>query len=491
MYALQPGQQYKAGCNPADILIYGGTAGGGKSFYLILEALRNIVKAGYAGVIFRRETTDLRDGGLWDEAYSIYKEIGCRMNENNLRATYPDGGFVKMTHLQHEKDKYGHQGKQYGFIGFDEIQQFTDTLFFYLQTRNRSVVCNPYTRGTCNPDPDSFLVNGKEGWGSGLISWWIGEDGYPIKERDGVVRYMYRVDDTYDWAATPGRLIDRHYDDIIEMYNNANEGGAVFSWDEFCKHIINSVSFVGSTIYDNKKLLAKDPAYLAKLNNQDTVTRERLLKGNWKIKHEGAIFKQSMFDYYDGTPYMDEIKIFADTAQSTKETAAYTVFLLVGTNKHGIYILDCMRGRFDVDDLRDNAINFWRRHSKPVLSNYPPTTMRVENKSSGIGLNQQLEKAGVPIDPIERGGRVEQGDKLPRSKWERAMNAAFALNGRKVWLPKAPTQYTPSVAWVGSFTSELLAAEKHGDKKGFWDQVDTFSDAVTEFYLNSNSNWVV
>ncbi len=490
-FAMQPGQQTKFGSSPADICIYGGAAGGGKSFGLLLESARNLHVKNYSGILFRRKSVDLRDGGLWDESQDFFNALGVKTNERLMRVNYPEGGFIKMSHLQYEKDVLNHQGKQYAFQGWDELTQFSEKQFFYLQTRNRSMVVRPYTRGTCNPDPDSFLVNGKTGWGSGLISWWIGEDGYPIAERDSKVRYMYRMGDSYDWANSPERLIDRHYDTLKELYDRANARRKVLSWDRCCRAAIKSVSFVGSNVYDNEKLIEANPEYLAELNTQDTVTRERLLKGNWKVKQEGTIFKREHFAYYEDVPHLDNIMIFADTAQSTKETAAYTVFLLVGYNENGLYILDIVRGRFDVDELLEEAVKFWRRHQKYVFTNRPPAVMRIENKSSGIGLNQQLRKARIPIDPVERGGKTEKGEKAPGSKWERAVNSVYALNGRKVYLPSRPTPYAPSVAWVSAFETELLGAEKHGDGKGYWDQIDTFSDAVAQFYIANDSAWVM
>lgn len=489
-FAMQPGQQTKFGSSPADICIYGGAAGGGKSFGLLLESARNLHVKGYSGILFRRKTTDLRDGGLWDESQEFYTAMGAKTNDTLLRVSYPNGGFIKMSHLQYEKDVQNHQGKQYGFQGWDELTHFTEKQFFYLQTRNRSMVVRPYTRGTCNPDPDSFLVNGKDGWGSGLISWWIGDDGYPIPERDGRLRYMYRVGDAYDWALTRERLIDRHYDTLKELFDRANQRREILTWERFCAASIKSVSFVASNIYDNEKLIEANPEYLAELNTQDTVTRERLLKGNWKVKQEGSIFKRSYFSSYDDVPHLNNLMIFADTAQSTKETAAYTVFLLAGYNENGIYILDVLRGRYDVDELLENAKKFWLRHRKPVFTNMPPAVMRIENKSSGIGLNQQLKKARIPIEPVERGGKTEKGDKAPGSKWERAVNSVYALNGRKIFLPTRPTGYTDSIAWVSAFETELLGAEKHGDGKGYWDQVDTFSDAVAQFYIINDKPWV-
>ena len=61
----------------ADIAIMGGAAGGGKTFGLLLGAARHISVPNYAGLLLRRETTQIRNpGGLWHESMEIYHLLG-------------------------------------------------------------------------------------------------------------------------------------------------------------------------------------------------------------------------------------------------------------------------------------------------------------------------------------------------------------------------------------------------------------------------------
>ena len=77
MIKAQAGQQTKFLSSQADIAFTGGGKGGRKYFGLTLESTRNIDVFGYSGIIFRRQTTDIRDGGLWDEARPIFTAMGC------------------------------------------------------------------------------------------------------------------------------------------------------------------------------------------------------------------------------------------------------------------------------------------------------------------------------------------------------------------------------------------------------------------------------
>lgn len=146
---------------------------------------------------------------------------------------------------------------------FDELTHFSEKQFFYMLSRNRSTCgVKPYVRATCNPDADSWVAK--------FIAWWIDpETGYPIKERSGVKRYFTRVDDTVIWGDTAEECAEKSGVDI-----------------SLCK----SVTFIASSIYDNKALLAADPSYLASLNALSLVERERLLNGNWKIKPAAGLY---------------------------------------------------------------------------------------------------------------------------------------------------------------------------------------------------------
>ena len=167
----------------ADIAIYGGAAGSGKSFALLYAAAKYTHVPGYTGVVFRRTAPELVGGGsLWELATQLYPVIGARYRESPvLECRFPSNALIEFRHLQHDKDKHAHQGKQYSFIGFDEVTHFEPSQFWYLVSRMRSTCgVRPFLRATCNPDPDSFVRT--------LIDWWIDADGYPIPERSSMLR---------------------------------------------------------------------------------------------------------------------------------------------------------------------------------------------------------------------------------------------------------------------------------------------------------------
>ncbi len=156
----QAGQQMKMAECRADIAICGGQAGGGKTFYLLLEGCRNVDTPGFHGVIFRRERPHIvRPGGLWDTSLSLYPKLDAQPRISQLDWVFPSGGKVLFAHMQLELDCMAWQGSQLPFIGWDELTHFTEKQFWYLVSRNRSTCgVKPYIRATCNPEPDSWLA---------------------------------------------------------------------------------------------------------------------------------------------------------------------------------------------------------------------------------------------------------------------------------------------------------------------------------------------
>lgn len=259
----QPGPQTKAAESDADIVVYGGAAGGGKSWLAIYDLAKYSHVPGYGGIIFRRTSPELTGSdSVWSLAGKLYPLLGGEDRQSPvLEWRFPSGATIEFRHLQHEKDVRAHQSKAYSRVVFDEATHFTSEQFWFLFSRMRTTSGVPLRfLLPCNPDPDSYVLQE-------LIDWWIGQDGYPIPERDGVKRWFVRTaDGGMRWASTREELVE--------------SSGA--SEDE-----VISVTFIASKVTDNEALLKADKKYLGKLKNLPPVLQARMLGGNWRIR-EGA-----------------------------------------------------------------------------------------------------------------------------------------------------------------------------------------------------------
>lgn len=323
----QPGTQAQFLATPADICIFGGGAGGGKSGGLLLAAAAAVHVPGYEAVIFRRESVQLTGGGsLWEESQEIYSLLGGTPRSGNTLDWRFETGFdkagkpkrkalIEFRHLNHESDKLAHQGKQYAFVGFDELTHFTESQFWYLFGRLRSTCgVQPFLRATCNPDPDSFVRR--------LIDWWIGSDGKAIPERSGVLRWFVRHLDALHWADSREELLAR--------FPNADP---------------KSLTFIPSKLEDNPALMLADPGYAGRVEANTFVDRARLRDGDWNIRDTaGTTFNRAWFKDFVDEPPTDVVRwvrgwdLAATEPTTTNLDPDWTEGALVGITKPRTFV---------------------------------------------------------------------------------------------------------------------------------------------------------
>lgn len=350
--SAQKGPQTDFLSTNATIAIYGGSAGSGKTFGMLLDPLRWINTHPEGGAVyFRRTSVQIRnEGGLFDEAKELYRPLGGIPRESpSMDIVFPhptdkkkEGFKITFSHLQHEKNKYDFQGSQISILYWDELTHFSRSMFFYLLGRNRSTCgINPYVRGTCNPMKNS--------WVKDFISWWIDdESGYATPERSGVLRWLVVYDDQDYWFDSEEEAINK-FPDIPPL----------------------SVTFILARLKDNKILMNKDPGYRAKLLSLSKVERERLLGdeergGNWNIMPSaGMYFKREYFEEIDHVPPMIQVVRCWDRAatewrigddNSKKPDATASVKL--GKDKEGFfYILDVIQERYSAHKVEQLILN--------------------------------------------------------------------------------------------------------------------------------------
>jgi predicted phage terminase large subunit-like protein len=323
----QAGPQQTFGRTGAEIAVFGGSAGSGKTYALLLEAMRHPPHVtGFDAVMFRRTTVDIRKpGGLWPESLRVFPHAGGVPISHTLEWRWPGKGSIKMAHLEHENTVYDWHGSQVPLICWDELQTFTKSQFFYMLSRNRSSTgIQSWMRATCNADASSWLAE--------FLSWyWDPLTGYPIPERSGVIRYFTRgQDDSFLW------------------FNSKREAVRATGQPP---ETVKSFTFVAAKLADNPALMRSDPSYLGNLMLLPQVERERLLNGNWKIiPSAGLYFNRSWCQVIDIAPMCTKIVRGWDLASSEPKDSSdpdWTACTKIGVMQDGRWIVlhhDAFRG---------------------------------------------------------------------------------------------------------------------------------------------------
>ena len=385
----QPGPQEQALASPADIVIFGGAAGGGKSWALLLEPLRHVENPQFSCVLFRRTYPQVTNpGGMWDESMKLYPLVGATPRQSDLAWRFPSGAVVRFAHLQHEASRLDWQGAQVALLGFDELTHFTRDQFFYMLSRNRSLSgVRPYVRATCNPVPDDDPTGG---WIHEFVGWYIGDDGYAITERSGVMRWFVNINDTLHWADTYEALAER-----------------------FPESTPKSFTFIKSSLYDNQILMREDPGYLANLQALPLVDRERLLGGNWKIKPAaGKVFNRGWFEIVDAAPAGGRTIRFWDLAATEKSIAKPDPDFTAGVKMRRVgdvyYVMDAIAVQ-EAPGRVDTLIKNTATHDGVDV------TVRFEREGGASGVrdarNTVTMMAGYDVRAVS-----PQGDKVQRAK---------------------------------------------------------------------------
>ena len=395
----QPGPQEAFLSTSADICFYGGAAGGGKTFALLLEPIRHIDNPLFGAVIFRRDATQItNEGGLFDTSFQVYPEVYGSPKLSPFRQwVFPSGATISFNHLHNEKSILNWQGAQIALLGYDELTHFTESQFFYMLSRNRSTCgVRPYVRATCNPDADSWVAD--------FIAWWIDQEtGYPIPARSGVVCWFTRLDGKIIWGKSEKELLLEYPDALPKSF-----------------------TFISATLDDNQILLQQDPNYKANLLALNRVERERLLSGNWKIRPiAGSYFPSHCVNILPAVP--TDIKVWcrrwdlAATEPNENNTSPdSTASILMGRRDNGRYVIahaiNIKKSAHVVREIiKNTAAQDTSTYGKRVIIGLPQDPGQA-GKDQVASLTAML--AGYRISPVRETGPKETRAEPLSAQWQ-------------------------------------------------------------------------
>ena len=212
-------------------VLYGGAAGGGKSYAMLVDPLRYAHRKAHRALILRRSMPELRE--MIDKSRELYPQAfpGAKFREVEKLWNFPSGAKVEFGFLERDADVYRYQGQAYSWIGFDEITHLpTEFSWNYLASRLRTTdpEIQTYLRCTANP--------------GGVGSQWVKK------------RYIEPSESNKSFMGSDGL----------------------------------TRKFIPAKLADNP-YLADDGVYEQMLKSLPAIQRRQLLEGNWDVA-EGAAF---------------------------------------------------------------------------------------------------------------------------------------------------------------------------------------------------------
>lgn len=263
VFRPNPGPQTEFLAAPEQEVLFGGAAGGGKSYALLADPMRYFDNKNFNGLVLRRTNDELREL-IW-KSQEMYPRAfpGAKWAEKKSQWTFPSGGRLWMTYLERDEDVLRYQGQAFSYIGFDELTQHpTPFVWNYMRSRLR----------TTDPDLPVFMRATTNPGGPGHS--WVKKmfiDPAPIGE---------------SFAAT-----DLDTGEALRYPpGHEKEGRPLFHR-----------RFIPARLSDNP-YLANEGMYEANLLSLPEMQRRQLLEGDWTIA-EGAAFPEFRVSTHVTDPY--------------------------------------------------------------------------------------------------------------------------------------------------------------------------------------------
>ena len=313
------------------ITLYSGSAGAGKTFAIILNLVKLILKKNSTIVVFRRTSTELRQGGgIWQETTSVFRKMFGKqviIRDRTLEIILPaTNSSIKLSHLQYSSDVQSHLGAQYSAIFFDEAVLFDfeeQILPLMGRLRNANVDYKPQLYLATNPKYGHPIMHM-------IKDFYLDEEGIPLPSRSNIERYFVRQDGKFIW-----------YDTMKEAEAIHGEG------------IPRSFRSIRAHVTDNIPLMKSNKDYYYNLLALPPIKRKIFLDGSWYSREEEAgYYKRHFTEVIPYAPYKPSKRVRSwDTASTPISTASpdpdWTRGVLVSKDKAGYYTIE------DIASMRD------------------------------------------------------------------------------------------------------------------------------------------
>ena len=238
----------------ADEVLYGGAAGGGKSYGQFLDAVYYAGKyAGSKQIIFRRTFPELERSMIRTFESDLPKSL-FKYNASKHTGRFPNGSIIDFGYIDSERDLKNYQSAEYDVIRFDELTHFTEEMYIYMLSRLRGTTPFPRcVKSSTNP--------------GGLGHTWVKK------------RFIDPM---------PPNQKTKFYD---------KDG-----------YFLGTRIFLPAKVQDNAFLMERNPGYIRNLKNLSGRQQKALLYGEWDL-FNGQYFDNFKRELHVCDPLFDFHKI--------------------------------------------------------------------------------------------------------------------------------------------------------------------------------------
>lgn len=293
--------------------------------------------------------------------------------------------------------------------------------------------------------------------------------------------------DTYEWLNIPGIITPstgskEWYDAQIEKYGYTHVKPILYSLEAGESRKFEPREFEGKEqLVSSFWSVRKTVDTLLGLLNKDSYTFYSQYMGMPESKGKAAVKMEYIRTYESLEEFRFKYTFMtADTASTTQTYSDYSVACLWGvTHDNKLVLMDIIIDKWEIPDLIPAMRNFWKKHNvfNPSKPSWKPQGFYIEDKSSGLHLNQQFLKDGtVNVKPVPRDSTANN------DKFSRFLNTVPYFKAGEILIPRNNKHYS-------YILRELLGQSERGSATGHDDVADNFSDAVAIAFAQRKMNY--
>ncbi len=426
-------------------LLYGGSAGPGKTEWLLMAALQYVDCPDYSALILRRDYARLSlSGAIMDRAKSWLLPRGVNWNEQQKTFTFASGATIQFGYIDSPNDRFRYASAEYQFIGWDELTEF----------RLPADEDNP-----SEDNPYLFLFSRLR------------------RTKDSDIPLRFRA------ASNPGNI---GHEFVKNRFITDESIASIGDPTPRAYWVDARRAFIPALIRDNPAI--DEQEYVAKLWHLPKVTRQRLIEGDWTIR-EDSIINQAWFRRYSlQGEILREVRddkaynaidarlctrlATIDTAGTSKEKAEEKKGKKASWSTMGIWDYDATSHRLFLRYMWRYRVS-WNSLKNRIIyytGVWNPAAIYIENAHFGPALKEELNKSNVhlvgPVLPTQKGAGTNGGAKLERAVASGLLNM---LEEGRIFLPI-------EAEWLAAYEAELVSWTGLDEEPA--DQIDVSSYAA-------------